>query len=231
MQQIKISNIEVEVIKKDIKNVHLSVNPPNGRVRIATPLFMIDEDIRLYLISKLPWIKVHQENFQKQERQSPREYVTGESIYYLGKRYIVKPIFHNKPPEIIFTNNKTIELHIKQETTAEKRQEIFSEWYRARLKEIAKPLVEKWQEKTGITINEWQIKKMKTKWGTCNIANKKVWLNLELAKKPVHCIEYIILHELLHITERHHNKQFMLLLEQNMPNWKNYKEELNNFIL
>lgn len=227
---MKVGNIEIEVIKKDIKNLHLGVYPPDGRVRIASPNFMNDDDIRLYAISKFHWIKAQQEKFKNQERQSAREFHAGESIYYFGERYILKTIESNQN-RINLTSNNTIEFYTKPDTTEKKKNELFTEWYRTNLKEKAEPLILKWIEKTGITINDWNIKKMKTKWGTCNIEEKRIWLNLELAKKPIRCIEYIILHELIHLKHRHHNHYFTTELEQFMPNWKFYKDELNNFIL
>jgi len=228
---MKVGNLEIEVIKKDIKNLHLAVYPPDGRVRIASPNFMNEEDVRLYAISKFHWIKSQQEKFINQARQSEREYVTGESVYFLGERYIVETVKDSTNNKINLTTNKTIEFFVKPNITPEKKTELFTEWYRQKLKETVKPLIEKWQQKTEIEINQWNIKKMKTKWGTCNIAEKRIWLNLELAKKPIKCIEYIILHELIHLKHRHHNKYFTTELEQYMPNWKIYKDQLNNFIL
>lgn len=226
MQEIQLGDITVEVTQKDIKNVHLSVYPPFGQVKIAAPERMDLDTIRIYAISKLTWIRKQQAKIKSQKREAPREYLTKESHYYLGKRYLLKVIEHNASP-VVKQKQNTIELYIRPETSTEKRKEILEEWYRAQLKVKIPELILKWETVMAVKVNDFGIKKMKTKWGTCNIEAKRIWLNLELAKKPVSCLEYIIIHEMTHLLERNHNTRFVALMNSFLPNWKEVKEELN----
>jgi len=226
MQYIKLGNIKIEVEQKDIKNIHLSVYPPNGIVRIAAPNRMDIDTIRVFALNKLKWIRKQQETFRNQERETPREYLTKESHYYLGKRYLLKVIENNNPPQVILKNS-SIELYVRPHTTSKKKEEILSEWYRNQLKEIVPKLIIKWEKVIGVKSNEFGIKKMRTKWGTCNTSTKRIWLNLELAKKPLGCIEFIIVHELVHLLERSHNKIFVNYMDEFMPKWRIHRAELN----
>lgn len=226
MTQIHLGDITVEVTQKDIKNVHLSVYPPLGQVKIAAPERMELDTIRIYAISKLSWIRKQQAKILSQKREAPREYITRESHYYLGKRYLLNVIEHQAAPIVKLKHNK-IELYIRPETSTEKRKEILEDWYRVQLKELVHKQITKWETIMGVQSNEFGIKKMKTKWGTCNIEAKRIWLNLELAKKPIQCIEYIIVHELTHLLERNHNTRFVAIMDNYLPNWKELKVELN----
>ncbi len=226
MDQLHLNDITIDVVLKDIKNVHLSVYPPSGRVRIAAPLRMSLDNIRIYAISKLGWIKNQQKKFLEQVREAPREFLYKEGHYFLGMRYLLKIIEHDAPPFVTIKHN-TIELHVRPNTDVQKRQVIMDEWYRQRLKEVAPPIIEKWEKIMSVSINELAIKKMKTKWGTCNRDAKRIWLNLELAKKPFHCIEYIVVHELVHLLERSHNANFIAYMDNYLPEWKQLKNELN----
>ena len=226
MQEIQLGNINIEVTQKDIKNVHLSVYPPFGKVKIAAPLRMNLDTIRIYAISKLSWIRKQQTKINGQKREAPREYLTKESHYFLGKRYLLIVIEHNAAPVVKLKHN-TIELYIRPETDIAKRKEILDEWYRANLKEMIPLLIAKWEKVMAVEVKDFGIKKMKTKWGTCNIDAQRIWLNLELAKKPSNCLEYIVIHEMTHLLERNHNTRFVALMNKFMPNWKDVKEELN----
>lgn len=226
MGQIALGNINIDVEQKDIKNIHLSVYPPDGRVRIAAPVKMDLDTIRVFAISKLDWIKKQRESLQGQERETPREYINQESHYFLGKRYLLKVKEHNAAPNVEI-DHKYIHLHIRPNTSPEKRKEIVEEWYRAQLKRIVPKLIAKWEKKIGVESNEFGIKKMRTKWGTCNTEAKRIWLNLELAKKPKDCLEYIIVHELVHLLERSHNARFVLFMDKFMPKWRFHRDELN----
>ena len=227
MEQITISNIEIDVVRKDIKNIHLAVYPPTGRVRIAAPLSVNEDAIRLYAISKLGWIKRHQRKFEGQERISPREYKNRESHYFQGKRYLLNIIEAQAPLKVVLKNKTYIDLYIRPETSTAKRHKIMNEWYRKELKKIIPELIEKWQKRMDLKVNEWQVKLMKIKWGSCNIEKKRIWLNLELAKKPIYCLEYIIVHEMVHFLERHHNDKFLYYMDTYLPNWKQLRTELN----
>jgi hypothetical protein len=226
MQIIQLGNIKIEVEQKDIKNIHLSVYPPDGAVRIAAPIRMDLDTIRVFALNKLKWIRKQQETFKNQERETPREYLTKESHYYLGKRYLLKVIENNNPPQVILKNS-SIELYVRPHTTIEKKEEIVTEWYRNQLKEIVPKLITKWEKVIGVKSNEFGIKKMRTKWGTCNTSAKRIWLNLELAKKPLECIEFIVVHQLVHLLERSHNERFVSYMNEFMPKWRFYREELN----
>jgi predicted metal-dependent hydrolase len=231
MKQITVRNITIDVIKKDIKNLHLAVYPPTGRVRIASPLDVDDEQIRLFAVSKLGWIKKHQKNFFEQKRETKREYISGESHYFEGRRYLLNVIYHNDKPKVVIRNKTHIDLYVREGSNAEKREQVLTEWYRERLKERIPPLIEKWTKKIGVVLKDWRVKKMRTKWGTCNAEAKRIWLNLELAKKPSGCLEYVIVHELTHFLERRHNDRYLKLLDEFLPAWRYYRGELNDGVL
>lgn len=226
MQYIELGDIKIEVEQKDIKNIHLSVYPPDGNVKIAAPIRMELDTIRVFAINKLKWIKKQQETFRNQERESPREYLSQESHYFQGKRYLLKIIEHDAKSKVILTHSK-IELYLRPDTSIEKRKEIIEDWYRAEMKKTIPEMIEKWEKKIGVKVNEFGIKKMRTKWGTCNVEAKRIWLNLELAKKPLGCLEYIVVHEILHLLERSHNDKFKNLMNKYMPKWRFYRDELN----
>ena len=225
--QIIVNDLVVDVVRKNIKNLHLAVYPPAGRVRVAAPLRVNDEAVRLFTISRLAWIKRQQAKFEGQERQSAREYVSGESHYYQGHRYLLNVIYHQGSPAVSLRNNKTMDLFVRTGSDTSVRERVLTTWYRQRLKEEIAPLIAKWEAITGVKVAGWGVKQMKTRWGTCNIEARRIWLNLELIKKPVHCLEYIIVHEMMHLLERHHNERFTAYMNHFMPLWQYYREELN----
>lgn len=226
-RHIEVDSIRVEVVRKDIKNLHVGVYPPNGRVRVAAPLRLDDEAVRLALISRLGWIRRQRAEFEQQDRQSQREMVTGESHYFQGRRYRLDVIEHAGPPSVRLLNNTTMELRVRPGTDPAKREAALQQWYRERLREQLRPLLAKWAPKVGVTEAEVRIKKMKTRWGSCNAPAQRIWLNLELAKKPPACLEYVLVHEMVHFLERHHNERFRALMDRLMPSWRLYREELN----
>ena len=217
----------IQVTRKDIKNFYISVHPPNGQIRVSAPKRLDDDAIRLAIISRLGWIKRKQTAFAQQERQTQREFVTGESHYFAGRRYRLDVTEQNCPPNVHIRNNKRIALTLRPDTDRDKREAIFHAWYRQHLKSQIPPLLTKWQPKTGVTVNEVRIKKMKTLWGSCNIEAKRIWLNLELAKKPNTCLVYVLVHEMAHLLERHHNDRFRELMDTFLPQWRTYRDELN----
>lgn len=231
MHKIVVNDIEIDVVRKNIKNLHLAVYPPTGRVRIATPTKVDDEAVRLFAISKLSWIKKNQAKYVNQERQSIRKYVSGESHYFKGQRYLLNVIPHSGYPRVVIRNKKYIDLYVKDTYTAEQRENVITTWYRKNLKKQIPELIEKWEKIVDVKVVEWEVKKMKTKWGTCNRDAKRIWLNLELAKKPEHCLEYIIVHEMVHILERNHTDKFVAYMDQFIPQWRNHKQELNRSVL
>ena len=226
MQQIMIGDIYIDVVHKVIKNVHLRVYPPLGRVRISAPFRMDLDTIRVFAISKLNWIKKHQHKILSQERETPREFITGESHFYLGRRYLLEVIEHNASPKVA-VKHETMGMYIRPNTGTRKRHVILDEWYRQRMKEIVPGLIAQYENAMKVRVSEFGIKKMKTRWGTCSIRAKRIWLNLELAKKPIDCLEYVVVHEMVHILERNHNERFIALMDKYLPKWRFYKEELN----
>ena len=183
-----------------------------------------DEAVRLAVIGKLGWIKRQQARFEAQPRQSEREMVSGESHYFLGRRYRLRVVERDGPSRVVLRNRSTLELHVRGEYGAEKREQVLQRWYRERLRELVPPLLEKWEAILGVQAADWGIKKMKTKWGACNVDARRIWLNLELAKKPVQCLEYIIVHELVHLLERHHNDRFVALMDRHLPQWRHHRK-------
>jgi predicted metal-dependent hydrolase len=224
---IQVRGIKVQVVRKAIKNLHLGVYPPDGRVRIAAPLAVSDDALRLAVIGKLAWINCQRIKFARQPRESKREMVSGESHYLFGRRYRLRVLEQTGRP-LIRGNHSTLELVVRRGTGAGQRQRILEDWYRERLREAASPLLRKWQRKMGVEVAEWGIKKMKTKWGACNAAARRVWLNLELAKAPPECLEYIVVHELVHFLVRPHDERFHRLMEQQLPGWRGCRQLLNS---
>lgn len=223
---IQVQNIDVQVIRKGIKNLHLGVYPPNGHVRVAVPEHMNDDNVRLAIISKLAWIKKQQKEFQNQPRQSVRAYVSGECHYFFGKAYRLELIERMGSPEIEVCKAGHLKMYIKPEMQVEQKEKVLNEWYRSELKKVVPELLEKWAARVGKEAS-WNIRKMKTKWGSCNTDKNRILLNLELAKKPMECLEYILVHELVHLHERNHNERFKSLLETYLPNWKTSRKILN----
>lgn len=218
----------VQVIRKAIKNLHLGVYPPQGRVRVAVPLAVTDDAVRLAVVGKLGWIKRQQARFKDQPRQSEREMVSGESHYFLGRRYRLRVIPHTGSAQIRMKNRSTLELRVRPTLSARQRDRVLQRWYRQELKERVPPLLGKWAPLMGVEVADWGIRKMKTRWGTCNTGARRIWLNLELAKKPVQCLEYILVHELTHLIERKHNERFVSLMNKHLPQWHLRRQELNS---
>jgi predicted metal-dependent hydrolase len=197
-------------------------------VRVAVPLRVNNDAVRLAVIDKLSWIKRQQAKFEAQERQSEREMVSGESHYFLGQRYRLRVVSNGGSSKVVVRNKSTIELHVRPETNSKQRERVLQAWYRDQLKKLIPPLLEKWEKALGVEVTECSIKKMKTKWGSCSADDGRVWLNLELAKKPVQCLEYLVVHELVHLIERRHNDNFISMMNKHMPQWRMHRELLNS---
>ncbi len=230
---LKIRELEVLVLKKDIKNLHLNILPPDGKVRVSAPLKMKNETIKLFLITRLPWIRKNIKKFQNQARQTERQYISGETHYFKGNAYLLNVIKskETKRIRVKVRNKKYIDLFVNPNTTTEEKERCFDNWYRRELKKEIPAKFAKWQEIIGVNANEIKIKKMKTKWGVCNTKAKRIWINLELIKKPFHSLEYIIVHELVHLLEEKHNDNFRNYMNDFLPKWELHKRELNEFIL
>lgn len=224
---ITVSGIDIQVVRKDIKNLHLGVYPPNGFVRVAVPEHVSDDNVRLAVISKLSWIKRQQQEFNDQPRQSERVYVSGECHYFFGKRYRLELIERAGKHEVRQLKSGKLKMFVRPATSIESKEKLLNTWYREELKKVIPELLDKWQPIVGKEVDDWGVKKMKTKWGSCNIEQRRIWLNLELAKKPSESLEYILVHELVHLYERHHSEGFKNLLEQFLPNWRASQKALN----
>lgn len=228
--QIEISGIKIEVQKKNIKNLHLVVAPPDGKVRVSAPLHLSDESIAMFIRTKLSWIKKQQEKFVKQPRQCEREYVSGETLYVFGQQYFLRVEHSYKGNSLVLEGNEAI-LTVRKESTTKQREAFVNEWYRSLLKEKIEIYLPKWEKITGLYCDSWQTKYMTTRWGTCNTNTRKIWINLQLAKKPIECLEYVILHELAHLKFRTHNNDFVAIMDQYMPYWRDVKSSLNGMKL
>jgi len=224
--RIELGGIVLDVVKKDIKNIHLSVYPPAGKVRISAPLRMKTDTIRVYAISKLQWIKQQQRKLRAQERETPRVYLDRESHYVWGKRYLLKVIEHDAAP-VVELNHARMTMRVRPGAGEETKQAILDEWYRKQLKVAVSPLIAKWAPQMGVKVARFFVQQMKTKWGSCNAGAGSIRLNTELAKKPRECLEYIVVHELAHLLEPSHNQRFVALMNRFMPKWRFYKDELN----
>ncbi|MFA5055589.1 MAG: SprT family zinc-dependent metalloprotease [Dehalococcoidia bacterium] len=225
--QLLLGDIRIDVVFKDIKNIHLSVLPPAGKVRISAPLRMNRETVRIFAISKLGWIRKQQKKLKEQERETLREYRDRESHYIWGKRYLLQVLESDQAPSIELRHNRMI-LTIRPETTQEKRQAIIEEWYRNLIKQAYVPLIRKWEPIIGVKVEHCFIQRMKTKWGSCNHEACNIRLNTHLAKKPSQCLEYVLVHEVIHLLEPKHNDRFISMMDKYMPRWQQYKNELNS---
>jgi predicted metal-dependent hydrolase len=224
--KIDLGGTPVEVVKKDIKNIHLSVYPPTGKVRISAPLRMNLDTIRVFAISKLAWIRQQQKKVTEQEREPPREYLERESHYVWGKRYLLKIVENDAAPAVELRHSQLV-LHVRAGTTEEKKQAILDEWYRAQLKAAAPPLIAKWERLMHVKVERFFVQRMKTKWGSCSPASAGIRLNTDLARKPRACLEYIVVHEMAHLLEPTHNARFIALMDMFMPNWRPLRQSLN----
>lgn len=225
--QIVVSGIPVEVHKKDIKNMHLAVKPPDGHVVLSAPKSMDDKAIEMYIRINLRWVKNQIEEFRSQPRSGKRQYVSGETIYFWGKQYFIKFVPNNKKNRLVLDGNTAI-LSMSKDSTVKQREKFIREQYRDKLKAVIEKLLPKWEQITGLHADSWQTKYMITRWGTCNAEAKKLWFNIQLAQKPVECLDFVILHELLHFHTRRHDALFVAYMDKYMPNWRDIRRELND---
>jgi predicted metal-dependent hydrolase len=230
-EQATIGGIDVEVNRRNIKNIHLSVLPPNGRVRLSVPTKTSEQTIRLAIVNKLAWIKKQQSDFAKQPRQSVREMANGECHYLWGQKYRLAIKAAKGKFSVQIKGNNKLELAVSNSTTTDNKLKLLNRFYREQIQVSMAKMLPKWQKTLGVAPDSIEIKKMKTKWGSCNIQAKRIWLNLELAKKPIECMEFILVHELVHLHERHHNERFRALMNKHMPNWKERRNLLNSLPL
>lgn len=223
---LTLGELQADVVRKDIKHVHLSVYPPDGQVRISAPLNMALDTIRVYAITRLEWIKNQQCKLRAQDRETPREYLDRESHYLWGRRYLLKIVEEDAAPVVKLRHN-SIELHVRPGSDAERRHALLESWYRGILRTEVPALLAKWQPALGVCPARVLVQRMKTRWGSCNPDSGIVRLNTDLARKPPVCLEYILVHELVHLLERSHNIRFQSLMDQAMPHWRQVRYELN----
>lgn len=223
--QIVVSGIAIQLTRKKVKNLNIRVRPSEGRVRVSCPWRMPENVVKSHLQSKLPWIRKHLGDFRKQAAQPDLKFVTGEDHLFRGGLYQLNVVYQNSAPEVI-CREKEIELRVRPGSSREKREKVMNEWYRQQMKMEIPRLFEKWEPVMGVSVREFGVKQMKTRWGTCNIRAKRIWLNLELAKKLPECLEVVVVHEMVHLLERLHSKRFYRLMDQFLPNWREREEKL-----
>ena len=226
VSQIKLGDIVVDVVLKDVKNVYLSVYPPAGRVRITAPEHSNIDTVRIFAVSKLAWIQRQQKKLREQDRETIREYLDRESHYVWGKRYLLRIVEADGAAAVELKAGKML-LRIRPDASTVAREAIVSKWYREQLKSAIPDLLAKWEPIIGVSVERVFVRKMKTKWGSCNPDRRSIRLNTDLAKKPAACLEYILVHELTHLVEKTHNHRFSALMDQFMPQWRDYREMLN----
>jgi predicted metal-dependent hydrolase len=224
--RLDLGSVCVDVVRKDIKNVHLSVYPPFGKVRIAAPAWMELDAIRVFAINKLAWIKQQQKKLRAQDRETPREYLERESHYVWGQRYLLQILERDARPSVILSH-RHLRLQVRGGSDVKKREVVLADWYRENLKQALPALLSKWEPIIGVRARHCYVQHMKTKWGSCNPVVGNIRLNTELAKKPPECLEYILVHELLHLREPTHNDRFVAAMNKLMPHWRDCREMLN----
>jgi predicted metal-dependent hydrolase len=226
-QDIEIGGVAVQMVRKGIKHLHVGVYPPAGRVRVAVPQNLDEEAVRLAVISRLGWIRRKQREFARQDRQSQREVVSGESHYFLVRRYLLDVGECGARPGVRLVGPATMELRVRPRAGRDQRDAVLQRWYRRELRKLLPPLLQKWEPRLSKSVAEVRVRRMKTRWGSCNANAGRVWLNLELIKKPVACLEYVLVHEMVHLHERHHNDRFLEWMDRSLPQWRVRRDELN----
>ena len=225
-EMIELGEISIAVTRKDIKNVHLSVHPPDGRVTLVAPTGTRLEVARAYAISKLRWIRTQQEKLENQARESPREFIKRESHYLWGRRYLLTVVEHDAKPSVTL-DHKRITLSLRPGGDQAKRASVIHEWHKSLLHGLIPPLIEKWEPRLGVAVNAYFLQRMKTKWGSCNHRAGHIRLNTELVKKPKDLVEYVVVHEMVHLLEPTHSERFVALLGEHFPTWREARAELN----
>jgi hypothetical protein len=227
---IQVDGVEAVVVRKAIKNMYLAVLPPDGAVRVTAPNRLKDDAVRSLISKRLSWIKKRREKIAKQERHARRRYVSGESHHFLGGQYPLEVVDNDAAAHVGLKDDNKIFLRARPDSSFEKREELMMDWYKAELRVVVDELMTKWQKEIGVRAKHWSLRRMKTRWGTCNVRDARILLNLELAKKPISCIEYVVVHELVHLIEKGHDDKFKALMTKHLPNWKSLKKELNHSV-
>lgn len=224
--RIVLDGIVIDVVRKNIKNLYLSLDPEEGRPRISSPLRLSDAEISVFAATKLAWIKAHREKINRRNSRTRMRYVSGEHHALFGQRYLLSLQRAQSANKVVLRDSSILELHVRNPSNVVQRQRVLSEWYRGKLKERIPSLIAKWQPVIGVSVNHWGVKRMKTRWGSCNIGAGRIWVNLELAKKPEPCLQYIVVHEMVHLLERRHGKRFKAFMDRFLPQWRAIDELL-----
>jgi predicted metal-dependent hydrolase len=225
-----LGDVAIAVARKDVKHVHLSVHPPNGRVTLVAPLDTRLEVVRAYATSKLGWIRKQQDRLREQARETPRQYVERESHYLWGRRYLMSVVERDGRPAVSL-DHRRIFLSVRPGTTHAKRADVLHEWHKAVLHREVPPIIGRWEPQLGVDVRGYFLQRMKTKWGSCNRASGTIRLNTELVKKPKDLLEYVIVHEMAHLLEPTHSSQFVAILDEHYPTWRDARAELNELPL
>ncbi len=228
MAKLRIDDFEVEVRWKKVKHLYLSVQPPAGHVRMTVPTGTERETILFFVRAKRDWIRKQQAKMRARLVQPVLAYVSGESHYFFGRPYVLNVIETSSRQRVVLSAGRFMNLYVRPNSTTDERRKILIAWYRRQLKAAIPAYLEKWEKVIGVSVREWKVRQMKTKWGSCNIQARRIWLNLELAKKSPRCLEYVIVHEMIHLLERHHNARFYRYLTEHLPDWKAIRTELNS---
>lgn len=226
MAELDIGDVTVDVVFKDIKNLHLSVYPPTGRVRISAPSAMKLETVRLFALSKIGWIRKNQRKIKAQERETPREFLERESHYLWGRRYLLRIEDHYAREDVLL-GHKTIEMNVSKSASLEKKRALLLEWYRNELRAASRPIIAHFERELGVKVERFFIQRMRTKWGSSSPAHRSIRLNLDLARFEPECLRYVILHELAHFLVPNHSEAFVAILDRHMPGWRSIREKLN----
>lgn len=230
-EELQIGNVPVTVLRKqNLKNVYLRVLPPDGQVTVSAPSYVTNTELSNFLLSKLPDIYVRQERIRSQPRQTERTYVSGEAHYLWGNPHRLQVVYKGARTSVTKQANKLV-MTVPEGYTAEQRKRVMKEWYRAELRRILQSAIRRCVQITGIEANDFRIKNMKTRWGTCNIRHRRIWVNLQLVKKPPECLDYVIIHELVHLVEANHTHRFHELVEKNCPTWREANKALKEMPL
>ena len=224
--QIVVNDIDVQIIRKKIKNLHLRVYPPDGCVRVTAPMCVNDEEVRFAVQQRFVWIRKQQARLVNLPPKIPCEMISGENHDYMGETYPLDVIERQGKHEVVLKNNSRLLLYVRPGANADKRALVLNEWYRQEIKALIPELIQKWEPIMGVKVDDWGVKKMKTRWGTCNIGARRIWLNLELMKRPMACLEYVLVHEMVHLLERYHNQNFKAYMDQFLPEWQMQDEVL-----
>lgn len=230
MKTIQLGEIDVALTRKDVKNVHLSVHPPSGRVTLVAPHGTRPEVARAYAISKLGWIRQRQAELRSQPRESPRRYIERESHYLWGRRYLLSVVEQDSKPRVSI-DHRRITLFVRPGSNLAKRASVMHEWHKTLLHNAIPPLIKKWERKLRVEVADYFLQRMKTKWGSCNHRARHIRLNTELVKKPKDLLEYIVVHEMVHLIDPKHGPRFVDLLDQHYPTWREARLELNELPL